>query len=286
MVIAFIIVFVGGLGFYAVFIEPLLSPKVTRHKVVVSPDALGQQPVRIAVLTDLHACWPWMRPKRISGIVDRVNGLEADIVALLGDYHTAMHPPFAKPLATASHWAQPMERLNAPLGAFGVLGNHDWLEGGEDARDALEAHGVTILENRALRVSTRGNSHIWLIGLGDQYGEACQIHGTGRRDDLEAALSQVEDDKAPRILLAHEPDIFPEAQEFVDLTVSGHTHGGQVRLPFVGALTIPSQLGRKYAKGAFEENGSNLIVGSGLGCSGLPIRFLCRPELLLVEIYA
>lgn len=154
MVIAFIIVFVGGLGFYAVFIEPLLSPKVTRHKIVVSPDALGQQPVRIAVLTDLHACWPWMRPKRISGIVDRVNGLEADIVALLGDYHTAMHPPFAKPLATASHWAQPMERLNAPLGAFGVLGNHDWIEGGEDARDALEAHGVTILENRAAGLNT------------------------------------------------------------------------------------------------------------------------------------
>ncbi len=162
---------------------------------------------------------------------------------------------------------------------------HDWLEGGEDAREALEASGVTVLENRAKRISARGNSNFWILGLDDQYGEACQLHGTGRRDDLEVALSQVKDDNAPRILLAHEPDIFPEAQKFVDLTVSGHTHGGQVRLPFIGALTIPSRLDRKFAKGAFEENGSTLIVGSGLGCSGFPIRFLCPPELLLIEIY-
>ncbi|MGG9999346.1 metallophosphoesterase [Pseudovibrio ascidiaceicola] len=286
MVIAFIIIFIMLLGIYAVFVEPWLPPRITRHKVVVSPETLGQKPLQIVVMTDLHACWPWMRPERISRIVERVNSLEPDLIALLGDYHTAMHPPFAKPLASAAAWAQPMRHLKAPLGVFGVLGNHDWLEGGEDAREALEASGVTVLENRAQRVSTRGNSHVWLLGLDDQYGEACQLHGAGRRDDLEVALSQVEDDSAPRILLAHEPDIFLDAKKSVDLTVSGHTHGGQVRLPFIGALTIPSRLDRKYAKGAFEENGSTLIVGSGLGCSGLPIRFLCPPELLLIEIYA
>ncbi|MFS8183576.1 metallophosphoesterase [Pseudovibrio denitrificans] len=286
MVIALIILFVVLLGIYAVFVEPWLPPKITQHKVVVSPDALGQKPLRVVVLTDLHACWPWMRPERIKRIVERANSLEPDLITLLGDFHTAMHPPFAKPLTAAADWAQPMERLKAPLGVFGVLGNHDWLEGGEEAREALEASGVTVLENKAQRVSTRGNSHVWIIGLDDQYGEACQLHGKGRRDDLEVALSQVEDDMAPRILLAHEPDIFLEAKKSVDLTLSGHTHGGQVRLPFIGALTIPSRLDRKYAKGAFEENGSTLIVSSGLGCSGLPIRFMCPPELLLIEIYA
>ncbi|KZL20106.1 putative metallophosphoesterase [Pseudovibrio axinellae] len=283
--LAFIFIFVVVLGMYAVFVEPLLLLKVVRHKVVKSPEALGQKPLKVAVITDLHACWPWMGPERITRIVTRVNELDADVVALLGDYHTGMHSPFAKPLETASAWAKPMSALRAPLGVLGVLGNHDWLEGGEEAREALEANGVTVLENRALRVSTRGNSHVWFIGLGDQYGKAEQLHGSGRRDDLDAALSLVEEDAALRVLLAHEPDIFVKSKDHVDVTISGHTHGGQVRLPFIGALTIPSRLDLKYARGAFEENESTLIVGSGLGCSGLPIRFLCPPEVLLIEIY-
>ncbi len=121
MMIAFII-FIVLLGIYAVFVEPWLPPRITRHKIVVSPEASGQKPILIVVMTDLHACWPWMRPERIMRIVKQVNSLEPDLVALLGDYHTAMHPPFAKPLASAVEWAWPMQHLKAPLGAFGVLG--------------------------------------------------------------------------------------------------------------------------------------------------------------------
>lgn len=280
------VVAVVSLGIYAVLIEPLLLLRVSRHKVVLSPDAADNPPLTISVLTDLHACWPWMGPKRIARIVKRANQHNPDVVALLGDYHTAMHPPFAKGLENASEWAAPLSGLKSKLGTFGVLGNHDWLEGGEEAKEALEQSHVTVLENEALRIATHGNSHIWIIGLGDQYGTTCDLQGEGRRDNLQLALSGVDDDKAPRILLAHEPDIFREAAEHVDLTISGHTHGGQVRVPFIGALTIPSRLGRKYAKGLFEENKSTLIVGSGLGCSGLPLRFFCPPELLLIEIYS
>ncbi len=272
------------LGFYAVFVEPMMSPRVTRYTVPFSTDDFGQKPLKIAVLTDLHACWPWMERRRIKRIVKQMNGLGADMIALLGDYHSGMHPPFARPLASVDEWAHPMGSIKAPLGAFAVLGNHDWQEGGESAIAALQRQGVTVLENQAVRVPAHGNTHLWVIGLGDQYGKLCDLQGEDRRDDLELALSQVEDDGSPRLLLAHEPDILRDAEGRVDLILSGHTHGGQVRLPFIGALTIPSFLDRKYAKGVFEENETTLIVGSGLGCSSLPLRFLCPPELLLIEI--
>jgi hypothetical protein len=232
-----------------------------------------------------------MPPARITEIVARTNALGADAILLLGDY-TAGHP-FQTRAVAAAETARILAGLRAPLGVHGVLGNHDWWEdtavqragrGPPAAQVAFVEAGLTVYENRAVRLVKDGQP-FWLAGLGDQL--AFIIRG-GRRwrfrgvDDLEGTLAQVTDD-APVILLAHEPDIFPRVPDRVSLTVSGHTHGGQVRLLGYSPV-VPSEFGNRYAYGHIREQGRDLIVSGGLGCSILPVRFGVPPEIVLIEL--
>jgi predicted MPP superfamily phosphohydrolase len=130
---------------------------------------------------------------------------------------------------------------------------------------------------------TKGGRPFWLLGLGDQL--ALLRRGPKRYrgvDDLAGTLAQVTDD-APAILLAHEPDIFPEAPHRVALTLSGHTHGGQVRLLGWSPL-VPSRYGNRYAYGHVVEDGRHLVVSGGLGTSILPVRLGVPPEIVLVDL--
>jgi predicted MPP superfamily phosphohydrolase len=126
----------------------------------------------------------------------------------------------------------------------------------------------------------------WLAGLGDQLALLPGIRWGRHRfagvDDLPGTLAKVTDD-APVILLAHEPDIFPQVPERVSLTLSGHTHGGQVRL-FGYSPVVPSRFGNRYAYGHIVENERNLIVSGGLGCAILPVRIGVPPEIVLVDV--
>lgn len=189
------------------------------------------------------------------------------------------------------------------MGVHAVLGNHDWWEdrtaqergrGPVFGRLALEKVGIPVYENDAVRLMKDGQS-FWLAGLGDQI--ALLPRGKyGRRlgqgvDDLPLTLSKVTDD-APIVLLAHEPDIFPKIPTRVSLTLSGHTHGGQVRL-FNYSPVVPSRFRNKYAYGHVVERGDehsalprHLIVSGGLGCSIAPIRFGVPPEINLIELGA
>ncbi|MEM0915997.1 MAG: metallophosphoesterase, partial [Planctomycetota bacterium] len=163
--------------------------------------------------------------------------------------------------------------------------------GPTDARRALEAAGVPVLENDALRLQRDGRP-FWLAGLGDQLALR---PGAGRTavqgvDDLQATLAAVSDD-APVILMAHEPDIFPQvraAARPVALTVAGHTHGGQVRL-FGRSPVVPSRHGNRYAYGRVTEprpdgTPADLVVSGGLGLSVAPIRLGVPPEIVLLEL--
>ena len=144
----------------------------------------------------------------------------------------------------------------------------------------LEARGIPVMENDVLRLTQDGRP-FWLAGLGDQNAFYIQQDWSGV-DDLPGTLAKVSDD-APVILLAHEPDIFPEVPARVSLTLSGHTHGGQVRLLGWSPVT-PSHYGNRYAYGHVVEGGRHLIVSGGLGVSGLPVRFGVPPEVVLVEL--
>lgn len=284
---------VAGLGLagYGFGVEPLLRMNITRYR-LTPPRWPRDFNLKIAVITDVHACEPWMTVDRIRSIVDATNALAPDLVVLLGDYVSGMR--LVTDWVHSSEWSPVLSGLKAPLGVHSILGNHDWWEdktsqkrghGPTFARLALEKVGIPVYENDAVRLTHKGRP-FWLAGLGDQVA-LLRRDRIGRRrfkgvDDLPGTLSKVRDD-APVILLAHEPDIFARVPDRVSLTLSGHTHGGQVRL--LGyAPVVPSAYGNRYAYGHIVENNRHLIVSGGLGCSIMPVRFGSPPEIVLVEL--
>jgi predicted MPP superfamily phosphohydrolase len=210
-------------------------------------------------------------------------------VVLLGDlnashrFMTERVPPWRS--------AAILARLRPPLGVHSVLGNHDWWDDPIASRPgrrqrpeterALLAAGIPVLENRAVRLRHEGRN-FWLAGLGSMSAFSGMLGRWRGIDDLPATLTALKDD-APAILLAHEPDIFPRVPARIALTLSGHTHGGQVRLPGL-PLRVPSNFGDRYAYGHIVEGGRHLIVSAGLGTSAYPVRFGAPPEIVLVEL--
>jgi predicted MPP superfamily phosphohydrolase len=275
---------------YAFAIEPLLRLEITRYH-LQPPRWPADLKLTIAVVADIHACRPWMAPERIEHIVDETNKLGADLIILLGDYVTAMR--LATGYVDAAEWSRILTRLSAPLGVHAILGNHEYWqdatvqragEGTTFGQRALEAVGIPVYVNDVVRLEHWGQP-FWLAGLGDQVAFLpTRRLRPGRRygvDDLSGTLAKVTDD-APIILLAHEPDIMVRVPERVSLVLSGHTHGGQLRL-FGWSPVVPSQFGNRYAYGHVREQ-CDLIVSGGLGCSIMPMRFGVPPEIVLVTL--
>ncbi len=277
---------------YGFAIEPVWRLDVRRYAIAPQrwPEGLK---LCIAVIADLHAGGPAMPLARIEAIVAATNALGADTIVLLGDF-AASHKFKTRPIAPQD-WAKALARLKAPLGVHAVLGNHDWwddlaaqrnLAGPVLGRRALEDAGIPVYENAVVRLA-KGGQPFWLAGLGDQLAFIRARRRRARRrfegvDDLPGTLSQVTDD-APVILLAHEPDIFPRVPERVALTLSGHTHGGQVRV-FGYSPMVPSRFGNRFAYGHIIETNRHLVVSGGLGCSILPVRMGVPPEIVLVDV--
>ncbi len=284
----------GGLGATGIstvaygFGEPALRLGVTRYNIQPPQWPAGFK-LRIAVIADLHACDPWMSLDRIGSIVARTNALNPDITVLLGDY-VAGHRKVTR-FIPCREWAGVLAGLRAPLGVHAVLGNHDYWEdkavqrdgqGTTIARRALEASGIPVYENDVVRLTKAGRP-FWLAGLGDQlaYMPARRFR-PGRRigvDDLGATLAKVTDD-APVVLLAHEPDVAARVPARVALQLSGHTHGGQVRLL---GWTPVAVSGKKLAYGHIRMN-CDVVVSGGLGCSIMPFRIGVPPEIVLVTL--
>lgn len=275
-----------GFGSYA-FAETGLALEVTSYRVAPRNWPPGLRLVA-AVLTDIHACEPWMPVERVAAIAEVTNRLRPDIVFLLGDFNGSLRYASAPVMPEA--WGEALSSLRAPLGVHAVLGNHDWLHGAlpdippDDARSvrrALLRAGSTVLENHALRLKKDGHA-FWVAGLGDQIAWGLTQAGRWRsRDDLKGTLAKIVDD-APVILLAHEPYIFPKVPSRVSLTLCGHTHGGQINLPLLDALRDRSEL----TYGHVVANDRHMIVSAGLGTSVVPIRFMRPPEVVEITIEA
>jgi uncharacterized protein len=261
---------------------------VTRYN-VSPPQWPSDFQLKIAAVADIHACDPWMSLDHIEAIVERTNALGADIIVLLGDY-VAGHRHVTR-FIPASEWAPVLSGLKAPLGVHAILGNHDWWDdktvqhngrGVTAARRGLEAAGIPVYENDARRLIKDGRP-FWLAGLGDQLAYSPMRRFRPMRrvgvDDLGATLAKVTDD-APLILMAHEPDVAWRVPARVALQLSGHTHGGQVRL-FGWSPVAPS--GQKLAYGHIRVN-CDVIVSGGLGCSMMPFRLGVPPEIVLVTL--
>ena len=247
--------------------------------------------LRIAVIADIHACYPWMSEQRIGEIVDLANAQRPDLTVLLGDF-VGTHP-FVSGYVPPGAWAEQLARLEAPLGVYSVLGNHDWWfaaipteppDNSLSVRRALAAAGVPVLENQSLRLTQHGRP-FWLIGLGDQIAHLRSSYRPGRgADDLWAAMREIRDE-APAILLAHEPYIFPAVPDRVALTLSGHMHGGQVNLPFIGApIHFIKRRSGQFVYGEYALSERRMIVSGGLGASFAPVRVLRPPEVVMVKL--
>jgi uncharacterized protein len=236
----------------------------------------------ITVIADLHAGGPDMQLEHVREVVDRANALHSDLIVLLGDFIAWYKFPYARvpdPL-----WAGELARLSAPLGSWAILGNHDWWHDLHGVRRALASAGIPVLENDAVLLGA-GGQKFWLAGLGDQLAYPL---GHGRFfgvDDLPWTMTKIKTDD-PVVLLAHEPDIFPRVPARVALTLAGHTHGGQVRVPLIWPLFVPSKYGARYAYGHVVEQGRHLIVSGGLGTSIIPARLGVPPEILHITLGA
>ena len=276
---------VGGLslGGYAFAIEPRFRLIVKRYELALPSWPKDAKPLRIAILTDFHTCEPWMPVSRVAAVVERTRELEPDIVVLLGDYTPGLRWFRSRAIA-AREWLPLVAELKPPLGIHAVLGNHDWWEDVDAVRDDFAATGLPLYENDAVKITKDGHS-FWLIGLGDQLAYWIGPQHFRGVDDLPGALARLSDDD-PAILLAHEPDIFVDVPDRVALTLSGHTHGGQVFVPGLGRPVVPSAYGQRFAYGHIVETGRHMIVSSGLGCSTLPVRFLVPPEITMVTVRA
>lgn len=285
----------AGFGGYA-FAEPFRL-NATRYRLTPKGWPKGLK-LKLAVIADLHACEPWMKTKRIAQIVRRTNALSPDAILLLGDYVVGYRLSRLGRKIPPQDWAEPLATLKAPLGVHAILGNHDWWDdltvqesrkGPPRIKRFLDDAGINVMENEAVRVEKRGHG-VWITGLGDQWAFWPRDHSwRGRReipyegvDDVTGMLAKVTTDE-PVITMAHEPDVFATLPDRIALTLSGHTHGGQVRV-FGFAPIVPSRYGRRYTYGHIIENDRHLIVSGGLGCSGLPVRFGSPPEIVVVDL--
>jgi uncharacterized protein len=267
LAVALIALLVGGL--WAFWLEPS-ALTVAEERISLRWSARGS--VRIAILTDLHVGSPFNGIEKLREIVDRTNAARPDIVCILGDLviQGVIGGRFVAPEEIATE----LKRLRAPAGIVAVLGNHDGWLNHDRVRDALERNDIRVLEETAARRETPAGP-LWIAGISDLW--------TGRHD-IAAALAAVKNDGAAVILLTHNPDVFPLVPERVALTLAGHTHGGQVRLPFVGRPIVPSQFGQRYAAGHVVEGSRHLFVATGLGTSILPVRFRVPPAVTMLTV--
>ncbi len=222
---------------------------------------------RIVQITDVHAD-QWMNRDRIAQIADQMNRQHPDLMVLTGDYVNHNSVQYASSLKA-------FETLKAPDGVLAILGNHDQGREQHLIRKALEEGGVQVLHNEVVSIDRKGGT-LQVAGVGDVWTE---------QDDLSKVLQDLSGMGAA-IMLAHEPDFADKtaATGRFDLQLSGHSHGGQVKIPFLKRVTPP--LGEKYPIGQYQVGDLIQYTSRGVGVSGIHIRFNCRPEITVLTLHA
>ena len=245
---------------YSYFIEPN-KLEVTNYT-IQDKELSG---VKIVFASDFH-----IKPygqKRLEKVVETINAQNPDVVVSVGDFvcghteHSTMHP---------EKIVEGLSKVKSKHGFYTTFGNHDGWYDRWYIKELLEKQNIKVLNNKNVKLQINGKE-IYIAGV----------------EDMMTAFPDVEDAlkgaKLPTILLTHTPDVFPDVPKNVNLTLAGHTHGGQVRIPIIGPIFTASNYGNKYAIGLVEENGKKLITTRGIGVSILPFRFNCPPEIVVIE---
>lgn len=253
-----------GLGLFTAMRDPV----VRRLTVHMRDWPAGAPPMRVVLLSDLHAAGPETTPARLARIVAQVDALQPDLVLIAGDIE--QERTLSTRTYDAAEATAPLAGLRARYGVVAVLGNHDYSDDGTtDLPPWLARRGITLLRNSAVR---RGP--LTIAGADDLYHRKFRGH---LLDQATRALP------GPTLLLSHTPDVVPFLPNY-PLVLAGHTHCGQIVPPLIGPLTAESALGLRYVCGLIREPGRDVLVTAGIGTSGVPLRIGAVPDLWLLTI--
>lgn len=255
-------------GVWAVVIEPDRLV-IRNHALTLEKWPSRLSGYRIVVLTDLHVGSPHIDLEKLQEIVAAANAQVPDLIVLAGDY--VIDEVIGGTRIDITAIAPVLAGLRAKDGVFAVLGNHDNWNNGPRIAGVLTANGIAVLEDASQAVATSRGAFT-LAGVSD-YSTAPH--------DVARALDGAAD---PVIVLTHSPDVFPDLPQRVALGIAGHTHGGQVDLPILGRLVIPSRYGERYAQGVIVEGAMTFFIGSGIGTSIAPVRFGVPPEISVLTL--
>lgn len=256
ILIIFIIISISFL-IWSICIEP---SKLEIKRYTIKDDQL--KGLKIVFASDFH--FKKNQTKEAENIIKIINEQNADLVLLGGDFINGHKEKASLPIKEiAKHFS----KINSPT--YTVLGNHDYWAGNTKITKEFEQYKINVLSNNNKKIIIK-NKTIYIAGVQDLQ--------TGY-PDINKAIANT---KNPTILITHSPDIFPEIWQDINLTLAGHVHGGQIRIPPFGAIIIPSKYGNKYSQGLIVENDKKMIVTKGIGTSILPLRFNCKPEIVVI----
>lgn len=259
LILFFVVILIG----WAIFtlIRDSRRVEVNRYKVPVGKGKISE-PITLVHISDIHIA-PWFLPEKFSSYADYISKIGADYVVITGDLVTHYRE-------LIPDMAEYISKIKSKKGTIAVSGNHDFWTDAEYMELCLEDKKVVILHNQAM-FDRRG---INFVGIEDAFTH---------HHDLNKAFSEVTEEGVS-ILLSHSPDVIWDAPRYKpDVILAGHTHGGQVRLPILGSIYVPSMFGKKYDQGWFIEDGICMYVNRGLGGVFPPIRFLCPREIAILE---
>ncbi|WLR53672.1 metallophosphoesterase [Mesobacillus subterraneus] len=265
----------GGLGtgsyFYAREVEPRMLD-ITRHTIKNAAVPSGFDGVRIIQFSDTHIGFQYTM-EQLRQLISKINKLKPDLIVFTGDL---LDDP--RHFTEQNKLISMLSKLDAPLGKFAVYGNHDHGGYGSDLyKQIMEQSGFTLLLNNAVNIKLLDGSSIWIAGIDDA------MLG---KPDLNASIANIPTNSYT-ILLSHAPDKAEEAAHFsIQLQMSGHSHGGQIQIPFYDPLVTPP-FAEKYVEGFYtvgKSEGLTLYVNRGLGTTRLPFRFLSQPELAVFTL--
>ena len=258
------------LGTWAFWVEPA-SLRANTYNLTLNQWPFACDGLRIAVLADLHVGSPHNGLDRLKDVVEATNASAPDLILLAGDYviQGVIGGEFVAPEAAADV----LRELSARAGVYAVLGNHDWWLDPERVAKALRTRGIRLLEDANINLEL-DECRFTLVGISDFWEGP---------HDVEKAFADVLPN-TPTVAFTHNPDVFPQFPHPVSLGIAGHTHGGQVALPFVGRPIVPSRFGERFAAGRIVESGQTYFVSTGIGTSILPVRFGVPPEVSVVRL--
>jgi uncharacterized protein len=265
LVLALLALALLGKGYWNATRDPII-----RHATLnVENWPEGEPPVKVLLLSDTHVAGPDMPPERLTRIIRQLNRLKPDLVLIAGDLVSEKR--LATHIYTPAEIVAPLKQFKSRLGTVAALGNHDHWFDPEALESEMIKAGVTVLKNSAVP-----KGPLVIGGVDDDFSG---------HDDVPATLAAMAKlAPLPHILLTHSPDIIPDLPRPVAAIFAGHTHCGQIALPFYGPLSYVSRYGDRFGCGMIEDKGQRIFVGAGLGTSILPLRYGAPPDVWLVTL--